>query len=134
MPEQAKKTAPAHSVQRIVLILTASLLAGALVIAIVGGVASLLVVRGNVRLGQLNAAALGALFLAGLAAGVLCRRKMGRRMPLVWSLCGAGTVSIVALICGGILYGMPEPNVLLTRLFVPLLGGVTAGVLSAMRK
>ena len=134
MPEQAKKTAPAHSVQHIVLILTASLLAGALVIAIVGGVASLLVVRGSVQLGQLNAAALGALFLAGLAAGMLCRRKMGRRMPLVWSLCGTGTVSVVALICGGVLYGMPEPNALLTRLFLPLLGGVTAGVLSAMRK
>ena len=134
MPERKGKSVSTHSARQIVLLLLLSLAGGVLTAAAVACTASLLVVRGNVRLGQLGGAALAALFLAGLTAGALCRRKMGRKMPLVWSLCGACTVSMTVLICGGILYGMPELSTLMTRLFVPLLGGLMAGVLAAVRK
>ena len=62
---------------------------------------------------QLTGAALGALFLAGLTAGLLCLRKMGRKSVLLWGVCGAGTVSAAALLCGCLLYGLPEPATLL---------------------
>ena len=41
---------------------------------------------------------------------------------------------LAALLCGCLLYGLPEPATLLSRLFAPLLGGALAGVLAAARK
>ncbi len=121
-------------VSEIVAVLLMSLAAGLLAALLVGIGAAALTVRGSVRLSQLNGAALGALLLAGLTAGLLCLRKMGRKSVLLWGVCGAGTVSAAALICGCLLYGLPEPTVLLSRGFAPLLGGVLAGVLAAVRK
>ena len=67
--------------------------------------------------------------LAAAVAGYAIFRK-----PLnVWFSHGAGRVVLV-LLCGCLLYGLPEPATLLSRLFAPLLGGALAGVLSAARK
>ena len=117
----------------IVVVLLVSLAAGLLAALLVGIGAAALTLRGSVRVTQLTGAALGALFLAGLTAGLLCLRKMGRKSVLLWGVCGSGTVS-AALLCGCLLYGLPEPTTLLSRLFAPLLGGALAGVLAAARK
>ena len=134
MADRKENGAGTRRASGVVVVLLMSLAAGLLAALLVGIGAAALTVRGSVRLTQLNGAALGALFLAGLAAGLLCLRKMGRKSVLLWGVCGAGTVSAAALVCGCLLYGVPELAVLLSRIFVPLLGGVLAGVLTAVRK
>ena len=84
----------------IVVVLLVSLTAGLLAALLVGIGAAALTLRGSVRVTQLTGAALGALFLAGLTAGLLCLRKMGRKSVLLWGVCGSGTVSAAALLCG----------------------------------
>ena len=49
-------------------------------------------------------------------------------------LLGLLSLCLAALLCGCLLYGLPEPTTLLSRLFAPLLGGALAGVLAAARK
>ena len=129
MAERKETGAGMRRMSEIVVVLLVSLAAGLLAAMLVGMGAAALTVRGSVRVTQLTGAALGALFLAGLMAGLLCLRKMGRKSVLLWGVCGSGTVSAAAL-----LYGLPEPATLLSRLFAPLLGGALAGVLSAARK
>lgn len=134
MAERKETGAGMRRMSEIVVVLLVSLAAGLLAAMLVGMGAAALTVRGSVRVTQLTGAALGALFLAGLMAGLLCLRKMGRKSVLLWGVCGSGTVSAAALLCGCLLYGLPEPATLLSRLFAPLLGGALAGVLSAARK
>ena len=76
MAERKETGAGMRRMSEIVVVLLVSLAAGLLAAMLVGMGAAALTVRGSVRVTQLTGAALGALFLAGLTAGLLCLRKM----------------------------------------------------------
>ena len=77
MAERKEAGAGMRRMSEIVVVLLVSLAAGLLAALLVGIGAAALTLRGSVRVTQLTGAALGALFLAGLTAGLLCLRKMG---------------------------------------------------------
>lgn len=131
MSEQRRRTAPKPGVLAAVLLM--GLAVGLLVMLAVGLLAAALVVRGSLGMGQLAWAVLAALFLAALAGGLFASRKL-EGMPLVWSLCVALEIAAVILICSGAANGAIAWGAAAVRVLSAVLGGVAAGVLSALRK
>ena len=131
MGEQKRKMSIQPSVTVAVLLM--ALAVGLIVLMAMGLLLSALVVRGAAGLGVMNGGALAALFLASLIGGVFACRKL-RTMPLIWGLCVGAEISLTCVAAGALAYGGVIPAAMLARVAAALIGGVAAGVLSAVLK
>jgi putative membrane protein (TIGR04086 family) len=96
-------------------------------------VASVLTVQGWLSIPALDAVALGAIFLAALGDGIFLARRQKTR-PLLWGLIAGAEIALVTCLPGLVCTAIATLHAALFRLLAALLGGVTAGVLTAARK
>lgn len=102
-------------------------------VLLVGAVASLGVVQGWMQTDQMQYASLVGLWLAAMLGGiVLCVKTKG--VPI---LCGAivgGAETLLCVIVGALLVGMPTGMGVVVRALSGLTGGILGGVLCTMAR